>query len=457
MKNKLLKVVVTNLSLIIFTSIFGCEVNALEIDPDINGDNIINEEDLNELSKYYNTNREQFDFNKDGIVDIYDFTIISKYINSDLYKTYNSNGVLIQSFKVGEIDKAIQLAVTINGKVVNNDNGQTIWDKTSYWTFNGEFPNGKYSNLFNAIKNTDNLSGGRVFTKYGTEILNNSINLKRTIGVTNTNGLNFREEPSTSSRVLNILSNGVMMEIIGKNNGFYEVKLYREDGTFTLGYIHQLYLDIIQDDNLESNFGYIAAKYESSFNVGAISDNPEDKGGASFGMFQLASKTGSLGTFMIWLQSENNYIYTILNNAKIADNDSYGENYKSAWRSIATNNFEEFFRVQLKFVKSQYYDQFLRICKNNGYDPGILLNYYSTRNMIFSTSIQHGPTGAYNLISPINKNSSLNDFITNVYDNRLNQIAKSYPVGSNIYNAVKNRYTNESEDIKRSYSREISY
>ncbi|SHI75380.1 SH3 domain-containing protein [Clostridium intestinale] len=456
MKNKLLKVVVTNLSLIIFTSIFGYEVNALEINPDINGDNIINEEDLNELSKYYNTNREQFDFNKDGIVDIYDFTIISKYINSDLYKTYNSSGVLIQSFKVGEIDKAIQLAVTVNGRVLNNNDGQTIWDKTAYWGFNGEASIGKYDNLYDAIKHTDNLLGGRVFTQYGTEILNNSINFKRAIGVTNTSGLNFREAPSTSSKVISVLSDGVMVEILGKNSEFYQIRLYKKDGTFTLGYVHQLYLDIIQDDNVESNFGYIAAKYESNFKVGAISDNPQDKGGPSFGMFQLA-KNGSLGAFMIWLQSENNYIYTILNNAKVADSDSYGTNYKAAWKSIAINNYEEFFRVQLKFVKGQYYDQFLRICKNNGYDPGVLLSYYSTKNMIFSTSIQHGANGAFNIISSVDKNVSIKDFITNVYDNRLNQISQSYPIDSDIYIGVKKRYISESGDIKRSYDREISY
>ncbi|QAS59397.1 dockerin type I domain-containing protein [Clostridium septicum] len=51
---------------------------------DLNNDSIINELDIDEISKHYNNQKdsadwtEKFDFNNDGIIDIFDIIKISK-------------------------------------------------------------------------------------------------------------------------------------------------------------------------------------------------------------------------------------------------------------------------------------------------------------------------------------------------------------------------------------------
>lgn len=458
MRRKLSTILIGFIALGVFFTNNCYIANALEYNPDVNGDGVINELDLNVITGNYGSSDKRYDLNNDGIVDIYDTAIIARQIDDSIYKVYNSKGNLVTSYGNGDLHQAINSAYFANGKVVSNSSGQVIWDKSSYWTYDGETVINKYASIYDSINNAINQKNGRVYSKYGTEYLNNTTNYKSVLGVVNIN-VNFRDIPSTQSPsvVIGVVPNGTIVNIVGKNNGFYKVKWYKEDSSIADGYIYGSYLDIIQDDKIESNFGYIAARYESNMNVGAIADNPEDKGGASFGMFQLAANTGSVTSFMLWLQNENASIYNILNNARIADDNKYGENYKIAWKDIANNNYEEFYRLQLKYVKGTYYDGFMRIANNNGYNPGQLLNYSATRNMIFSTAIQHGATGAYTIIHPIDKNLTLNDFIDKVYSNRLDRIGQSYEPTSNIYLAVKNRYINESADIKRSYSREISY
>lgn len=457
MKRTIIKILIMISTVTLTFSVLSIETKAQGINPDTNADLMINPKDIEELSKYYNGNNATYDFNKDGIVDIYDKVMVSKYINNDPYKVYNSIGIYQSTHMQGKLTDAVKSSTITNGKVVLNTTGATIWDKLSYYAFNDELLSGKYSNMYDAIKNTNSLVKGRVYSKYGTELLNNSTNFKRTLGVTNVDGLNFRTGPGTSYAKISTLSSGVMVEVLGKNSGFYKVNLYNQDGTYTLGYLHQLYLDIIQDDKLESNFGYIAAKYESNMDPGAIGDHPDDKGGVSFGMFQLSSNMGSLASFMIWLQGQNTTIYNILNNAKIVDGNTYGTNYRTAWGNIANNYYEEFYRLQLKYVKGEYYDGFIRVANNNNFDVSKIVNYYSTRNMIFSTSIQHGPTGAYNLIYTIDRSLSMASYVQKVYDNRLYRVSLSYPAGSTIYEGIKSRYIQESSDIMRSYNREISY
>ncbi|WP_286906502.1 SH3 domain-containing protein [Clostridium sp. UBA1652] len=458
MRKKILSILIGFLSLSIFATIISYQVNAVEYNPDINEDGIINNMDLDILTDNYGSNNIKFDLNRDGIVDIYDVTIIAKNIDDSIYKIYNIDGNLVSSYGNGYLSNAVSLAYSSNSRVVLNTNGQIAWDKTGYWTYDGETLLGKNVSIYSSINNAKNLKNGRVYSKYGTEYLNNSTNTKSVLGVANTN-VNLRNTASTenNNNLIGQVPNGTIIDIIGKKNGFYQIKWHKDMNNIIDGYIYGSYIDIVQDDNLESNFGYIAARYESNMNVGAISDNPEDKGGPSYGMFQLSSNMGSLTSFMTWLQNENIYFYNVLNNSRIKDGNKYGEDYKNSWRSLAENNYEEFYRLQLKYVKGAYYDSFIRISNNNGYNADSLLKYFSTRNMIFSTSIQHGATGAYNIISSIDKNLSLKDFIDKVYEGRLYRIGQSYSPGSNIYEGVKNRYINENSDIIRSYNREISY
>ncbi len=92
-----------------------------------------------------------------------------------------------------------------------------------------------------------------------------------------------------------------------------------------------------------------------------------------------------------------------------------------------------------------------------------MLNYNSTSNMIWSTAVQHGASGAVNIIKKISLNSSMYSIIESIYTERLNIISKSYPPNSSnpgivsLYNGIKNRLENEKMEILRIYKRELSY
>ena len=83
--------------------------------------------------------------------------------------------------------------------------------------------------------------------------------------------------------------------------------------------------------------------------------------------------------------------------------------------------------------------------------------------MIWSTSVQHGASGAVNIFKKIPLATNIEDIIAKVYEERLNMIAKSYPPNStnpgvvSLYNGIKNRLENEKNEILRIYKRELFY
>lgn len=109
-------------------------------------------------------------------------------------------------------------------------------------------------------------------------------------------------------------------------------------------------------DNSFSNLGIRASKYESNLNPAEISDDPGDYGGKSYGAWQFSSRTGSLDSFINSLKGNNNDMYYKLTYAKAKDNNTFGENFDAAWKSISSQNKDRFLKVQQNYVKANFYD-----------------------------------------------------------------------------------------------------
>ncbi len=109
-------------------------------------------------------------------------------------------------------------------------------------------------------------------------------------------------------------------------------------------------------DNSFSALGIRASKYESNLNPGEISDDPGDYGGKSYGAWQFSSRTGSLDSFINSLKGNNNDMYYKLTYAKAKDNNTFGENFDAAWKSISSQNKDRFLKVQQNYVKVNFYD-----------------------------------------------------------------------------------------------------
>ncbi|WP_238884619.1 hypothetical protein [Clostridium sp. YIM B02551] len=455
MKKKFVWILLLSFGIANITMPTAQKVYAAQANYDVDGNNVLNSNDLEALKKYYNTYNSNFDYNNDGIIDIYDMVILSNALDTKMYSVKNSSGAVISYYSSGDLASSVLKARSINGSVVMTKGGQVIWNNSGYYVFQGEKFYNKYSNSFDAVNAANSITNGRAYNQFGQELINNTTGYKEKLAVTSTD-VYIRTQPSDAYKTSTKVPNNTLIEIVALTRGFYQFKWYKPDNTIVTGYLPN-YLDFIQDDRNNSMFGNIAGKYESNGDPGAISDNPADKGGVSCGVFQFAANVGTLASFISWLSGTKPAFYSLLNNAYIADGNTYGTNFKAAWQQIAANNYDEFYALQFSYTKSVYYDGFINKAKNSGYDISKLAAYNATRNMIFSTSIQHGVTGAYNIIAPIDKTLSMTDFITSVYNGRLAVIAKSYPVGSSIYNGVKDRYDNESADIKRNYQREISY
>lgn len=458
---KLKKIKLTAILLILSIVCNSSIANAATIKYDFTGDNIIDIKDIAIISQFYSKNNPTYDLNKDGIVDIFDITLLSRKIDYSIFKIYNENGELVRGYNSGELNRAINEASKLENSFIISA-GKVIWNSTSYWVFNGENFIKDYPTAYSALAAGQAFSSGRVFSKQGLLLLDNKTGYREILGVTSEN-VNFREGASTSTSSQGVLPNGTLVKLNKIARKFFNTTLYKSDKSTQNGYIYYDYLDIIQDDNNNSYLGYIAAKNESAMDGGAISDNPSDKGGVSCGAFQLSANMGSLGAFISWLQPKSPEIYAQLIEARNADGGIYGTSFKNTWIEIANTNHDKFYKLQQEYTKIQYYDGFLRKAASNGYNVGELVKYTSTRNMIMSTAIQHGVTGAYNIFTAAGTSTDINYLINRVYEERLKVIAKSYPPTSSdpgvvaIYNAVKSRFEGECAEIKRLYERELTY
>ena len=432
-------------------------------DLDFNNDGIINPKDLEKLSYFLGSNEEPYDINKDGIIDAVDIAILAKQIHTDNNEEYNlkvyANDRELKTFTKSNLINAISLAAQNKGVVKINDT--VIWDNQDYYIYSKNNLNNKSSTLREAMKIAKSANNSMVVSKNGNVIYNKDLNYRKIIGVTRTS-VNLRSESNIDSRTDITIPDGTLVEVNSIVNGLYNVSFYDSYNNLNVGFIPS-YIDIIQDDINNSQLGYISAREESNGNPGAIGLNPNDKGGASFGVWQLSSKMGSVDDFLNFIKNINNEIYTILNDAKKQDRNTYGDTFIEKWKFVAQNHYDVFYELQRSFIKKNYYDSFKVLAEKNNLNINYLLDFNSTSNMIWSTCVQHGPAGTIKIFKDIALATHIESIIAKVYEKRLEIIAKSYPPNSPnpgivaLYNGIKNRLESEKNEILRIYQREVSY
>jgi hypothetical protein len=192
--------------------------------------------------------------------------------------------------------------------------------------------------------------------------------------------------------------------------------------------------------------GIAASKYESNLNPGAISDNPGDYGGKSYGAWQFSSKTGSLNEFMDWLSSNNSQYYNQLSQAKAKDGNNFGSNFDAAWTSIAKTNRNEFLKAQQQYIGQAYYSKAAETLKSKyGFD--VNTRSAALKESLWSTVVQHGVGGAVSIFSKLNLNASDKNIISSLYDERKNVDVYFRSSSENVKQSVYNRFTKEKADM----------
>jgi len=276
------------------------------------------------------------------------------------------------------------------------------------------------------------------------------------VGLTIGQGVGLRNQPSlSSSSVILSLPSVSKAVVVNKTNSYYYVRYVDSNSKLTEGYVYRDSLDIISDDTNSDMLGVLSGKYESNGNPGIVSSGVGDPGGKSYGAWQMASAMGTVNTFMSWLSANNINYYNAIHGAYIADSSTFGTNFDNTWRNLASANYDEFFKIQHAFIKTMYYDPLIvRLLKDGSYDT--LLNSFSLRNVLWSLSVQHGVTGAENIVKKVGPLQDKILFINNLYTER-SRLDVYFPSCPTLWTGLANRFTNEKQDALGIYNYELQY
>jgi hypothetical protein len=152
----------------------------------------------------------------------------------------------------------------------------------------------------------------------------------------------------------------------------------------------------VHADELEEELlGSVSATYESNGNPGSISGGSGDLGGASYGAYQFAGSYDVPLAFANWCVSsgEGKTTGQTLLAAYKKDGNTFNENFKKAWQSLAEKDKDGFLRLQRLYIKAMYYQPAVEALKKQF---GLDINCYGIafKNAVWSRAVQHG-VGSY--------------------------------------------------------------
>ncbi|WP_207259664.1 hypothetical protein [Desulfovibrio sp. Huiquan2017] len=194
--------------------------------------------------------------------------------------------------------------------------------------------------------------------------------------------------------------------------------------------------------------GTLSAGFESGTD-GTAAIGYDGVGGTSYGTYQIASKPGTMDEFLTYLDADRPEWAERLREAGPADTGSRQGGMPAVWRAIAAEDPAGFEQAQHDFIARRTYGPARdMILERTGLDfdnaPPAL------QEVLWSTSVQHGPTGAANIFNKVigrflNKGQG-EDFnaqlIKGVYETRKDQFGSST---ARIRRSVVNRMDSEKQ------------
>jgi hypothetical protein len=196
--------------------------------------------------------------------------------------------------------------------------------------------------------------------------------------------------------------------------------------------------------------GWLAAQFESG-TQGVASIGYDRHGGTSYGKYQISSRAGSMDAFIRFLQRAAPEYAQRLNAAGPANTGGTQGAMPRVWAQIAAADPAGFESLQNRFVRENNFLPALRKVTRNSvlerdHMSGVL------GEVLWSTAVQHGPTGAARIfrqaLGRTGQDDSFTDpafqgrFIRTVYDLRSRQFGSSTNA---VRSAVQNRLEREME------------
>jgi murein DD-endopeptidase MepM/ murein hydrolase activator NlpD len=209
---------------------------------------------------------------------------------------------------------------------------------------------------------------------------------------------------------------------------------------------------------LAEMLGALSAKYETGGRgPGTVSTGAGDRGGVSYGSYQMASKLGVATRFV---KQDNFPWLNDFQNLKAGTAE-----FTTCWKRIAKNETDAFQKAQHDFIKKTHYDLLVaKIINDDGLD--VNSRCHALKDVVWSTAVQHG--GATTIVHKAlarvkcEKNDPSFDelVIRAIYAER----GKTKPDGSlayfsrnspNVQKGVANRFRNELKDALAMLAKDV--
>lgn len=186
--------------------------------------------------------------------------------------------------------------------------------------------------------------------------------------------------------------------------------------------------------------GILSEKYEGG-GPGTISTGEGDKGGISYGTYQLASGIGNVTPFVEWLQERDDYGRDYGN--LLARNEPGSMEFSTDWLSLAETDEQGFGTLQDEYVKPRFYDAAIHSMQSV-MDIAEDTMPDALKCVLFSNAIQHGPYWAGRLIAE-SYDSDPTRWIWQIYETKLTDMSWSDGAPT-LRPGLFNRWRNERED-----------
>ncbi|MGF1658490.1 MAG: hypothetical protein ACFCUS_03620 [Rubrimonas sp.] len=198
----------------------------------------------------------------------------------------------------------------------------------------------------------------------------------------------------------------------------------------------------LNPDAVDQDLGALSREFESNGDPGAFGF--DRTGGPSYGLYQLASRVGSVASFLKFIEFAGPRFFEALERAGgDAGARAPTAKFKAAWSKAAED--PDFAALQHAFIKSTYYDVFVdHVVNETGLD--VRARHRAVQDVAWSTAVQHGQRNPIFRLALQGFQPSLVDdasLINAVYDERSRVDVHFQSSTPKIKKAVKSRFDNE--------------
>ena len=209
---------------------------------------------------------------------------------------------------------------------------------------------------------------------------------------------------------------------------------------------------------LAEALGALSAKYETGGRgPGTVSTGAGDRGGVSYGSYQMASKLGVATRFV----KQDNFPWRTDFQNLVAGTAAF----TTCWKRIAKNETDAFQKAQHDFIKKTHYDLLVaKIISDDGLD--VNSRCHALKDVVWSTAVQHGgaTTIVHKALAKVKSDKNDPSFdelvIRAIYaergrtkpDGSLAYFSKNSP---NVQKGVANRFKNELNDALAMLAKDV--